>query len=141
MRILFICKNNASRSQMAVGFLKKYSKKHVGFSAGTAPASEGKVGRPPTYETMEEMKDIGIDISKYRRTQLRYKLAENADRIIVIMTKGQTRLLLPKYIKNNKAVSYWYVIDPQKTDRKSIILARDKVDKLVKALVRDIDKA
>ena len=59
--ILFVCVENAGRSQMAEGFFKKYAPK--GFqvqSAGTKPVSQIN---PIVVEAMME---VGIDISNQK---------------------------------------------------------------------------
>ena len=57
--ILFVCKQNAGRSQMAEGFFRKYAPKdYEPLSAGTRPTSE------INPIAIEAMKEVGIDISK-----------------------------------------------------------------------------
>ena len=59
--ILFVCVENAGRSQMAEGFFRRYSpKNYEPLSAGTSPAS---IVNPLAIEAMSE---VGIDISKQR---------------------------------------------------------------------------
>jgi protein-tyrosine-phosphatase len=57
-KILFVCVENAGRSQMAEGFLRKYAPNFDVISAGTKPKSQLN----PTV--VEVMKEIGIDIAK-----------------------------------------------------------------------------
>src|SRR5215469_16387421 len=59
--VLFVCVENAGRSQMAEGFFRRYSPKgYEPLSAGTIPASSIN---PVVIEVMRE---VGIDISKQR---------------------------------------------------------------------------
>ena len=63
--ILFVCVENAGRSQMAEGFFKKYAPK--GFqvqSAGTKPV--------PQINPMvvEAMREVGIDISNQKSKEI-----------------------------------------------------------------------
>lgn len=59
--VLFVCLENAGRSQMAEGFFRRYApKNHEPLSAGTSPTS---VVNPLA---MEVMREVGIDISKQR---------------------------------------------------------------------------
>jgi len=56
-RVLFICKNNSGRSQMAEGILRHlYGDRYEAFSAGSDP----KEINPLTVRVMEEM---GVDMS------------------------------------------------------------------------------
>src|SRR5215213_7450622 len=63
--ILFLCVENAARSQMAEGFFKKYaSNGFKAHSAGTKPVSQNK----PIE--IEAMKQVGIVISKQKSNDL-----------------------------------------------------------------------
>lgn len=59
-RILFICTHNASRSQMAEGFLRALKgDRYEAFSAGTEP-------RGVNPHTISVMTEVGIDLSSHR---------------------------------------------------------------------------
>jgi len=55
-KILFICVENACRSQVAEAFFNKYSKDARAYSAGSKPAKE------IDPKTVEVMKEKGIDL-------------------------------------------------------------------------------
>ena len=58
--VLFVCVENAGRSQMAQGFFNKYApKNYVAISAGTKPVSE-------INPIAIEMNEVGIDISNQK---------------------------------------------------------------------------
>ena len=59
-KILFVCVENAGRSQMAEGFFRKYAKKFEVVSAGIEPKSK------LIPEVVMVMNEIGIDISKQK---------------------------------------------------------------------------
>jgi len=59
-KILFVCVENAGRSQMAEGFFRKYTKKFEVVSAGIEPKSK------LIPEVVMVMNEIGIDISKQK---------------------------------------------------------------------------
>src|SRR5688572_21697930 len=59
--VLFVCVENAGRSQMAEGFFKKYAPKgYTAASAGTRPAGE------INPVAIQAMKEVGIDISEQK---------------------------------------------------------------------------
>src|SRR5919109_2992146 len=59
--VLFVCVENAGRSQMAEGFFRKYAYKgHITLSAGTKPSGE------VNPLAIQVMKEVGIDISNQR---------------------------------------------------------------------------
>jgi arsenate reductase len=63
-RILFICTQNAGRSQMAEGYLRtRYGDRYEVFSAGTDPTAVSR-------KAISVMKEIGIDISGHRSKSL-----------------------------------------------------------------------
>ena len=60
-KILFVCVENAGRSQMAEGFFRKYA------PAGYEPISAGTRPTPEINPlAMEAMREIGIDLSKQK---------------------------------------------------------------------------
>lgn len=59
-KVLFVCIENAGRSQMAEGFAKRFGKDHIeSWSAGSRPS--GKINET----AIEVMKEHGIDISSH----------------------------------------------------------------------------
>ncbi|MDN5845785.1 MAG: hypothetical protein L0H53_05865 [Candidatus Nitrosocosmicus sp.] len=63
--VLFVCVQNAGRSQMAEGFFRKYAPKgYETISAGTVPTSQ------INPIAVEVMKEVGIDISKQKKLKM-----------------------------------------------------------------------
>ncbi len=137
MKILFVCKSNAARSQMAEAFLAHYSRKHRGTSAGIRTARRGKEGYPVPWQVAEKMEKVGIPMDRYQRKQLRSAMVRSADRVIVILTPGQIRALVPKYLRRSSKVTYWNDIKDPQNDRDRI-LARNQLRRRVRALVREL---
>ena len=94
--ILFVCVENAGRSQMAEGFFKKCApSRFKTVSAGTKPAYQLN----PTV--VEVMKEVGIDISKQKSKELTDEMIRESYSVVnmgcmdksfcptyVIITKG-----------------------------------------------------
>jgi len=76
--ILFVCKGNSGRSQMAEAFFNFFSKSRRAISAGTNP---DKKIHPWTIQIMKE---VGIDVSWQKPKSLSNKLMKGADKIIVM---------------------------------------------------------
>ncbi len=77
MKILFVCVENACRSQMAEGIFNHLAEgRHKGFSIGTSIAEE------VDPSAIKVMKEINIDISKNEPKSLIPEMVKNVDRII-----------------------------------------------------------
>ena len=75
--VLFVCVENAGRSQMAEGFFKKYAPN--GFktlSAGTKPVSH------VNPIVVQAMKEVGIDISKQKSKELTDEMIRDSDNVV-----------------------------------------------------------
>ena len=80
-KILFVCVENAGRSQIAEGFFRKYAKKFEVVSAGTEPKSKLN---PVVVEAMNRYLDESI---RYRRRNVkrRYIIQHEAHRMANIL--------------------------------------------------------
>ncbi len=139
MKVLFVCRSNAERSQVAQLLFNKTSKKNNANSAGLALVDFEK-GLAPGRIMTELMLSQGYnDFTKQHRKQLTEEMANGSDKVIVIMTRGQIRALLPQFVKKSDKVVYWDRVKDPKND-KDRITARNKIKKLVNALVKNLDK-
>jgi protein-tyrosine-phosphatase len=127
--ILFVCVENAGRSQIAEGFFKKYAPK--GFkvqSAGTKPVSR------INPIVVEAMREVGIDISKQKSKEITEEMMRNSDPIVNMGCMDKSfcpTLFLPKVIE-------WNLSDPKGKPIKEIREIRDEIEKRVKELVAEI---
>jgi len=135
MKILFVCKWNVGRSQIAKALFNKYSKKHQAISAGTH--AEKYVGvkllqvSPYVIQCMNEW---GYDLSNCTQTPLTKKVVNQADKIIFITDKKN----LPDYLQNSNKIIFWEIEDRAGKDYVSHVVMRDQIDKLVKNLISQI---
>lgn len=124
MRILFVCVENAIRSQMAEGFARKFGGDKVeAFSAGSKPSG---VVNP---NAVAAMKEIGIDISG--------QVSKGFDKLpyqefddIVTMGCGDTCPYFPA-----KERFDWEIEDPKGKGIEAFRKARDEIGAKVKALI------
>jgi protein-tyrosine-phosphatase len=140
MKILFICKSNVGRSQIAEAFFNIFSKKDKAISTGTQVfEKDGQVieKNGKTKFLFEVMNEEGIDLSKKKQKQLTPKMIEEADKIIVMAERFQC----PDYLLNNKKVSFWKVddINGQYDSYEFHIKTRNKIRELVKRLVKQVE--
>ena len=76
--ILFVCRGNSGRSQMAEGFYNSYAGKSGATSAGIEP---DKKIHPWTVQLMKE---AGIDVSLKKPKKLTHELMEKTNKIILL---------------------------------------------------------
>jgi arsenate reductase len=130
--ILFVCVENAGRSQMAEGFFKKYAPEgFVPSSAGTKPISQIN---PLAIQVMNE---IGIDISKQKPKDLSEDMMRNSDKIINMGCMDKNfcpTLFIPKVID-------WGIEDPKGKQIEQVREIRDEIERRIKELATDISVA
>ena len=130
--ILFVCVENAGRSQMAEGFFWKYAPDgYEPLSAGTKPTSQIN---PLSIQVMNE---IGIDVSKQRSKELTEDMMRNSDKIINMgcMDKNYCpTLFIPKVID-------WGIEDPKDKPIEKVREIRDEIERRIKELATDVSVA
>ena len=126
--ILFVCVENAGRSQMAEGFFKKYAPKgFISLSAGTNPAHH------INPVVVEAMKEVGIDISKQKSKVLIDEMIRESDKVVnmgCIDKNFCPTIWLPKVIE-------WNIEDPKGKSIEEIRQIRDEIEKKVKEIVAE----
>ncbi|MFX0163527.1 MAG: arsenate reductase ArsC [Candidatus Hodarchaeota archaeon] len=129
-RILFICVENAGRSQMAEAFANHYGKgKLVASSAGTEPANK------VNPLVVEAMKEKGIDISKNKPKLLDKKMSEEANTVITMGCCVDESCPSPLFKKSIN----WELEDPKYKQLEKIRQIRDEIEKKVLNLVSEVD--
>jgi len=128
-KILFVCVENAGRSQMAEGFAKHYgSGKFEAMSAGTMPSNEVN---PLVIQAMQEK---GIDISNNKPKQITTQMVKDADTIIVMGCSAQGFCPAPLLSK----VIDWNIEDPKGKSLEKVREIRDEIEKKVRELLGKI---
>jgi protein-tyrosine-phosphatase len=128
-KILFVCVENAGRSQMAEGFFKKYAPNgFIAQSAGIKPVSQIN---PIAIQVMRE---VGIDINTQKSKELSDEMIRNSNHIVNMgcMDKSFCPILfLPKVVE-------WNLKDPKGKSIEEVREIRDEIEKRVKELVSAI---
>ncbi len=140
MKVLFVCRSNAGRSQCAEAFFNKYSRKNTGVSAGLDVSRARTAGSPPGGRLVKVMTQYGVDVSRKKRKQLKIGMLREAGRIVVLMTKPEIKEFLPKYFKkfSDKTV-FWDIGDLRHNKLKKPLIARtEKIKRLTQKLVGEI---
>ncbi|MGH9997128.1 MAG: arsenate reductase ArsC [Nitrososphaeraceae archaeon] len=127
--ILFVCVENAGRSQMAEGFFKKYAPN--GFktqSAGTKP------GYQLNPMVVEAMKEVGIDISKQKSKEFTDEMIRDSYNVVNMGCMDKNfcpTIWLPKVIE-------WNLEDPKGKSIEEVREIRDKIEERIKEFVAEI---
>jgi protein-tyrosine-phosphatase len=128
-KILFVCVENAGRSQMAEAFAKLYGKDKIeALSAGTMPSGEVN---PVVAQVMREK---GIDISKNKPKLISNQMVREADMIIVMGCGAEGFCPAPLLDK----VVNWELEDPKDKPIEKVREIRDEIERRVKKLIADL---
>ena len=125
--IVFICVENANRSQMAQAFAKLYGKQINAFSAGSKPS--GKVNP----RAINSMKKVGYDLTAHESTSTE-ELPETEFDYLVTMGCGDT---CPHVPAKNRID--WNIPDPREMDEVEFDSIRDLIKENVRALLAKIE--
>ncbi len=137
MKVLFICKANVGRSQMAEAMFNSLTNgKATATSAGTDPDGyEGKIIDEVGPKVTACMKDIGLDVSDKVSKKLTEGMVSNAD-IVVSMVSKDT---LPSYLQSSAKLILWDIKDPKSMDYAGHVEIRDQINGKVKELVKKLN--
>jgi len=124
--ILFVCVENAGRSQMAEGFFNKNAPEgYRAISAGTKPVSQ------INSVVIEVMKEVGIDISNQKSKEITEDMMRNSFKTVnmgCMVKESCPTLFLPKLLD-------WNLEDPKGKSVEKVTELRDEIDQRVKELV------
>jgi len=127
-KILFVCVENAGRSQMAEAFANKYGKdKFTASSAGNKPADK------VNPIVVQVMKEKGIDISNNRPKLITAKMAMDADLIVTMGCNDQGICPGPFF----KPTIEWKIEDPKGKPIENVREIRDEIDQKVQRLIEE----
>ena len=127
-RVLFVCLQNAGRSQMSQALFERAAAGagHEAASAGTTPA-------PRVHpHVVEVMREVGIDLADRAPQPLTDELAAWAD-VVVTMGCGDSCPIVPsaRYLD-------WEVDDPAGRPLDQVRSIRDDIDRRVRALLDEL---
>jgi len=125
--VLFVCVQNAGRSQMAAGLMNHRAQGRVHVrSAGSDPAEEINPA------VMEAMAELGIDLNEEFPKPLTDEVVRAADAVIT-MGCGDACPIYP-----GKRYLDWELADPAGKDLDAVRAIRDDIDVRVQALLAEL---
>jgi len=128
-KILFVCVENAGRSQMAEAFANKHGKdKFVILSAGNKPAEK------INPVVVEVMKEKGIDISANKPKLITFQMAQDSDLIVTMGCNDQGICPGPFF----KPTIEWKLEDPKGKPIEKVRDIRDQIERQVQELIAEL---
>lgn len=124
--VLFVCVENAGRSQMAEGFAKKYGLNAT--SAGTVPASR------VNPVAVQVMKEAGVDISSSKPKMLTAEMINEAGVVVTMGCSVEDVCPRPMLAKMQKKLVDWDLDDPKGKSADEVRKIRDEIEAKVKGL-------
>lgn len=127
-KILFVCVENAGRSQMAEAFFRKYTSKFRVSSAGTKP------GQKINPIVLEVMREVGIDIENKTPKLISNEML--GDSIAVNMGCMDRESCPALFVKD---VLDWKIDDPKGKSIDEVRKIRDQIELKVIELVKNLE--
>jgi arsenate reductase (thioredoxin) len=125
--VLFVCVQNAGRSQMAAGLVKLRSRGRIHVrSAGSTPAEQVN---PNAVTALEE---LGVDMSEEFPKPLTDEVVRAAD-VVITMGCGDACPIYP-----GKRYEDWELDDPAGQDLETVRRIRDELDQRVQRLIGEL---
>ena len=131
--VLFVCVENAGRSQMAEAFAKKHGMNAQ--SAGTIPATRVN---PVVVDVMRER---GIDISLNHPKTLAPKLIQSASLVVTMGCSIEEACPKPIIAQMQKKLVEWHLEDPKGRSLEEVRKIRDEIESKVMGLPAHLREA
>jgi arsenate reductase len=128
-RVLFVCVENANRSQMAEAFAKRHGQGTIeAYSAGSRPS--GRVNP----RAVEFMRELGYDLTVHQSKGLT-NLPDVEFDVVVTMGCGDECPIV-----RAKRREDWNIPDPKDLQPEEFRAVRDLIEKKVKTLLREYEE-
>ena len=128
-RILFVCVENAGRSQMAQAFAEKLGLKAM--SAGTVPSTRVN---PVVVEAMRER---GIDLIKRSPKMLTADMISGARLVVTMGCSVEEACPKPMLAAMQKKPVDWHLDDPKGRSIEEVRRIRDDIEKKVRKIAQE----
>jgi protein-tyrosine-phosphatase len=139
MKVLFVCKANVGRSQMAEcifnALCKEKGLKHKAESAGVDPGKwKGKMIKNDRLVNTA-MREAGFDLGNQRSKKITKSMVKWADRVVLMNNNFD----FPDYVSESKELKIWKVEDAGGRDLNFHRKIRDEIHILVNRLIDELE--
>jgi arsenate reductase (thioredoxin) len=124
--ILFVCVENAGRSQMAEAFARRH-----GLAAESAGTMPGKQVHPVVVQAMKEK---GIELLSNGPKLLTPKMIDEARLVVTMGCSVEELCPRPMLARMQKKLVDWHLDDPKGKPIEEVRRIRDEIEKLVAQL-------
>lgn len=137
MKIIFVCKGNNCRSQMAEAIYNRLTSSNDAGSAGTRVEGAGdtlaEFNRQPGVKsfTIDVMRDAGFNLEDKKQKQLTKDILEKYDLVVSMAAKQFT----PVWLSSAPNYVYWKIPDPKGRSYTVTQHAKDAVEQKVRELI------
>jgi arsenate reductase len=125
--VLFVCIQNAGRSQIAQAFFGRAAPEHEARSAGSRPEAHVHPG------VVDVMREVGIDLADRQPHKLDQEDMQWADRVVTMGCGDEC-----PYIPGKRYVD-WELDDPSGRPAEEVRRIRDDIARRVDALVAELE--
>ena len=127
-KVLFVCVENAGRSQMAETIARAYGVDAT--SAGTMPA-------PAINPTViEAMRERGFNLSSTKPKMLTSQMVEDADYVVAMGCRVESVCPKPLIVKLEKKLVDWHIDDPKGKPLDEVRKIRSQIENQVIELLK-----
>jgi arsenate reductase (thioredoxin) len=126
--VLFVCVENAGRSQMAEAFAERVGIRAA--SAGTVPSMA------VNSSVVEAMKERGVDISGRRPKLLTTEMVDKADLVVTMGCSVESVCPRPMLARMQKKLVDWDLDDPKGAPIEEVRRIRDEIELRVSELAK-----
>jgi arsenate reductase (thioredoxin) len=121
--VLFVCVENAGRSQMAEAFAKKHGINAE--SAGTVPSTR------INSTVVDVMRERGIDISSNHPKTLTPELIQDASLVVTMGCSIEEACPKPIIAQMQKKLVEWHLEDPKGRSLEEVRRIRDEIERKI----------
>ncbi len=129
-KVLFVCVENAGRSQMAEAFAQKY---------GLSASSAGTIPSDRMNETVVQvMKEVDIDLSSAKPKMLTQQMVEEADLVVTMGCSVEAVCPKPIVAQMKKKLIDWHLDDPKGKSVEEVRQIRDRIELKIQMLCAEL---